>query len=195
MEKRNFSMFKELIMAEFKADEGLEGRERNFSVASSSESASAESGDSTGATADWKVFSEAPETIGQEHDYQEYIVSGANPGGIKPIKQENDAERCIVALDMFEPNDDRSLSVKVVDPHANVNDEVHLNTVKGSYATMKKNLGPEALFEGSHFFTVQQSENVFITYLDLNDDNNYGHLEYSDPRTFDIFRFSFLTRI
>lgn len=186
MEKRIFSTFKELIMADTKAD----GLDKDLSVSAEAGTVSGGSSDAS-TTADWKILSSH---TGEEWGYSERVAHGGNPGGIRPIKDELEAERCIMALDLLEPSDNRSISVKVNDPAADINDEVFMSTVKGDFTLMKKGFLGQILFEGSNFFTVQKTENEFQTFLNLNDAANFGLLEHSDPRTFDHFRFSFLLR-
>ena len=186
MEKRIFTTFKELIMADTKAD-GLDKDLRVSGDAGTISGGSADAGTST----DWSILSSQ---TGEEWGYSERIVHGDKPGGIRPIKDETEAERCIIAIDLLEPSDNRSISIKVSDPAADISDEVAMSTVKGDFTIMKKGFVGKILFEGENFFTVQKTENEFQTFLNLNDAANFGMLEHSDPRTFDHFRFSFLLR-
>ena len=193
MEKRNFFMLRSLNLAEFKEDSfGLESADGTSAVSRSSSAASSSSSD-----ADWKVISEAPGSLGQEIDYTEYVLDSPAPGGVRPIKQEDDPERCIMVLDLPEPSETRRVSMVVEDTATAFTDTVSLEQVLANYHTLKSTHAADILHSGANFFTINNNGpgTLYTTYLDTGEADIVGKLTHSESTTFDKFRFSFLKRV
>lgn len=185
MEKRNHFLLNQLVSADFKEDQ--------FSLEPQDAKAGSGTISSTGGI-DWKMVSEAPLSSGNEIHYSENVMDGPAPGGIRPINHEEDAERCIMIMDLPEPTESRRMKVVVEDVATGFVDSVQMKMEKGSYQTLLASLADEIFFSGTNFFSISLGKDQFVTYINLNDLGKYAKLEYTKQDTFDKFRFSFLTR-
>ena len=185
MEMQRITFLKDLRIATFKEEafnlDGAEGsamdRPSTFSEAAMNED-------------QWTINYSS---VGTTH-YEELVMDGPLPGVIEPIRDENDSERCILAMDVPSPSETRTIALEIADSKLGVSDKVTFAQENGVYAEKKAQfiaLGIEIVFENDYLFTVPV-EGKFHTYVDINQDDLVAKLTYSDIKTFDIFRISLL---
>lgn len=185
MEKRKHFLLNQLESADLKEDqiglEPMDAKANNVSISGSG-------------AVDWKMVSESPLTTGTEVNYYERVMDGPAPGGIRPINHEDEAERCIMIMDLPEPTESRRMKVVVEDPAIGFNDSISMKMEKGNFKTLKSSVSDEIFHQGTNFFSISLAKDQFITYIDLQDATKYAKLEYTKKDTFDKFRFSFLVK-
>lgn len=187
-------MLRSLSIAVFKEDSlGLESADGTSAVGRSASAASSASSSDV----DWKIISEAPGTFGQEIDYSEFVLDSPAPGGVRPIKQEDSPERCIMVFDLPEPTDTRRITMTVEDSETEFQDTVRMEQVLANYDTLKSTHAADILHSGANFFTLDNNGpgTSYITYMNLNEPDIVGKLTHNESTTFDQFRFSFLTQV
>lgn len=186
MEMQRITFLKELQFADFKEEAfNLEGAE-----ASAFDKKPSTISEAVGGVDEWTVHYS---TVG-DITYDELVMDGPAPGGVKPIRGEDTAERCILAMDMPEPSSSRTVTIEVSDPDLGVSDKVAISQENGVYAEKLEsfiNGGIEILFQNDYLFTVPE-DGKFSTYVNINHDACFSKLTHSDIKTFDTFRFSLL---
>lgn len=194
MEKRNLFMLRSLEFANFKEDQmGLDPSEGSSAVG---RSAAAASSASSNPDIDWKIISEAPGSFGDEIDYTEFVLDSPASGGVRPIKQEDNPERCIMALDLPEPSETRQISLNVSDSSSGFSDTVTMEQVLGNFNAIKEANAAKISHSGTNFFTLDNGPGAkYDTYINLNEADIVGKLTHDQANTFDLFRFSFLTQV
>ncbi len=185
MELQRITFLKELLYADFKEDAfDLDGIEPGaFSKPPSiSEAVTAED--------EWTINYS---TVGPTN-YDELLMDSPAPGGVKPIRDASDPERCILVMGVPGASSTRTITIEVSDPEAGVSDKVAIAHEAGVYIEKYDFFvsgGVEILFENEYLFTVPEG-GKFSTYVDINHDGMFAKLVYSDIKTFDTFQISLL---
>lgn len=186
MEMQRITFLKELQFADFKEEAfNLEGAE-----ASAFDKKPSTISEAVGGVDEWTVHYS---TVG-DTTYDELVMDGPAPGGVKPIRGEDTAERCILAMDVPAPSSTRTMTIDINDPALGVSDKVSISQESGVYADKFEEFvsgGIEILFQNDYLFTVPEG-GMFSTYVDINHDACFTKLTHSDIKTFDTFRFSLL---
>jgi|GEM_PF-3836154 len=191
MEMHRITFLNEMRTADFKEESfNLEGAEASsFSKANnnSAEAAPAASGD-------WTISYSSVGDVG----YDELVMDGPAPGGVKPIRDSSDTEKCILALTLPKPTDTFKMSVNINDDATGFSDTVGFSMENGSHqATLEFyiNQGTEILFQNDYLFTVNNSSGTgFDTFVNINQDSYHAKLTHSSTETLDLYRFSLLVQ-
>lgn len=185
MEMQRFTFLKELQFADFKEEAfNLDGAEASAFDKPSTVS------EATTAEDQWTINYT---TVGTTN-YDELVMDGPAPGGIKPIRGSDVAERCILAMSVPAPSSTRVMTVEISDPALGVSDKVTISQEAGVHVEKYDSFvsgGVEILFENDYLFTVEEG-GKFSTYVNINHDAAFAKLVHSDIKTFDTFQFSLL---
>lgn len=191
MEMHRITFLNEMRTADFKEESfNLEGAEA--SSFSKAESNSAEA--APAASGDWTIDYSSVGDVG----YDELVMDGPAPGGVKPIRNDNDPDKCILAMTLPKPTETFKLSVNITDDATGFSDTVEFSRENGSYqATLEFyiNQGTEILFQNDYLFTVASSSGTgFNTFVNINQDNYHAKLIHNSTETLDLYRFSLLVQ-
>lgn len=192
MEMQRITFLNEMRCAEFKEEAfNLEGAEASSISKAVSEGSSAEAAPTTG---EWTIDYTTVGDVG----YNELVMDGPAPGGVKPIRTDSDPEKCILAMVLPGPADNHRMSVTIDDDSSGFSDTVSLSMENGSYQDTLDfylNNGTAIIFQNDYLFTVNDGAGIgFETYVDTSQDNFHAKLTHSSTETLDLYQFSLLVQ-
>ena len=189
MKTRNHRLLDELNIALYKEDPNNKKNGTGEDPATGGGAA----GD-TGVTGDFVMNSGSDACPGCQVGYNERVTGGSGSSTTRPIHHEDEPERAILLMDLPKPFSDWTMKVTV--DNGEMKDVVDMTTESGSYEDIYANLTAkyDVVHEEEGFFTVYvpDTESPYLTYMNMNQDDQVIRLTTLKKNTFDVFRVSFL---